>query len=502
MPAIFISYRRDDSEGHAGRLFEDLSDRFGKASVFMDVAGIEPGRDFRRVIEQQVASCGVLLTIIGKDWLTAADELGRRRLDDPYDFVHLETASALQRDIPVIPVLVHGARMPRPEQLPDVLKDLAFRNSVELTHARWRSDVRLLIDALTPYAGATADATPQAAAGAKETLPVATLNQSDGQNSRDTYAAALRPPETVGRAEPGRSLPMLLTAALAIALAGVGYFVWDRAGTPKPSEAVAKAIATEKPGGESILPGKAASASTLSTSAQIATDTAKGTPMPAKPVVAQPVDPTRTEKAAADRAHIDRVVRATVPTKPTATVKTEAGIAVDRLVANRSIAERSVFGRPAVDGSAIDTATTASARDSLTAKPAATVKTEAVAAFDRPVANGPMAERSAPDRPAADRPVTDIATVAGAKDPLIDLLGSPASPASAKRTIAINPGTKYVNVTGGEIVQFTVDGKAFAWNFNGRSNSFDLTRIAPAGMLDHKITAYVAPNPLFGRVRH
>lgn len=502
MPAIFISYRRDDSEGHAGRLFEDLSDRFGKTSVFMDVAGIEPGRDFRRVIEQQVASCGVLLTVIGKNWLTAADEQGRRRLDDPYDFVHLETASALQRDIPVIPVLVHGARMPRPEQLPDVLKDLAFRNSVELTHARWSSDVRLLIDALMPYADATADATPQAAASAKETLPVATLHQTDGQNSRGTYAAAPRPPATAERAEPARSWPTLLAAALAIGLAGVGYFVWDRAGTPKPSEAVAKAIVTEKPSGESKLPGKAASDSTISTTAQSATDTAKGKTMPAKPVVAQPVDATRTENAAAERAHTDRVVRATVPAKPAATVKTEAVIAVDRPVANRSIAERSAPGRLAADSPVADTATAASAKDPLIAKPAATVKTEAVAAFDRSVANGPLAERSVPDRPAADRSATDVATAAGAKDPLIDLLGSPASPASAKRTIAINPGTKYVNVTGGEIVQFTVDGKAFAWNFNGRPNSFDLARIAPAGMLDHKITAYVAPNPMYGRVRH
>ncbi len=76
MRAIFISYRREDTEGHAGRLFEDLCDRFGKDSVFMDVAGIEPGRDFRRAIEQQVASCGVLLAVIGKDWLTLADAQG------------------------------------------------------------------------------------------------------------------------------------------------------------------------------------------------------------------------------------------------------------------------------------------------------------------------------------------------------------------------------------------------------------------------------------------
>ena len=78
---------------------------------------------------------------------------------------------------------------------------------------------------------------------------------------------------------------------------------------------------------------------------------------------------------------------------------------------------------------------------------------------------------------------------------MLDLLGGPTSLAEATRTIAIGPGTKYVNVTGGEIIRFTVGDKAFAWNFNGRYSSFDLARVAPPGMLDHKVTAYVAPNP-------
>ena len=151
MRAIFISYRRDDSEGQAGRLFKDLVSHFGQDAVFMDVAGIAPGRDFRRVIDEHVATCGALLAVIGKAWITAQDASGRRRLDDPADFVRLETASALKRDIPVIPVLVHGASMPQAEQLPPDLAELAFRNGVELSHARWDSDVQLLIKALEPY---------------------------------------------------------------------------------------------------------------------------------------------------------------------------------------------------------------------------------------------------------------------------------------------------------------------------------------------------------------
>jgi TIR domain len=151
MRAIFISYRRDDAEGQAGRLFDDLTRTFGTEAVFMDVAAIEPGRDFRLAIDQQVASCGVLLAIIGKSWITAKDESGARRLDNVMDFVRLETASALKRDIPVVPVLVQGATMPRGNDLPGDLKELAYRNAVELTHARWDSDVELLIKALREH---------------------------------------------------------------------------------------------------------------------------------------------------------------------------------------------------------------------------------------------------------------------------------------------------------------------------------------------------------------
>jgi hypothetical protein len=172
MGAIFISYRREDSEGHAGRLFEDLVERFGKGSVFLDVTGIEPGRDFRRVIDAKVGSCSVLLALIGARWIDAKDASGQPRLHDPTDFVRLETASALKRDIPVIPVLVHGGTMPTAEQLPAGLKDLAYRNAVELTHARWESDVQVLIEALAPHVGTAAapSAAPARTSGSRRSV--------------------------------------------------------------------------------------------------------------------------------------------------------------------------------------------------------------------------------------------------------------------------------------------------------------------------------------------
>lgn len=124
----------------------------------MDVAAIEPGRDFRKAIDQSVATCSVLLAMIGQEWLSSKDSQGTRRLDDANDFVRIELASALRRDIPVVPVLVRGAKMPRVEQLPDDLKELAYRNAVELTHARWKSDVQALLQALGPYLDEYADA--------------------------------------------------------------------------------------------------------------------------------------------------------------------------------------------------------------------------------------------------------------------------------------------------------------------------------------------------------
>jgi hypothetical protein len=117
----------------------------------MDVDAIQPGRDFRKAIQENVSGCSVLLAMIGPDWLETRDADGARRLDNENDYVRLEIAAALKRDIAVVPVIVRGARMPKANQLPEELRDLAYRNSVELTHARWKSDVQVLIRALSPY---------------------------------------------------------------------------------------------------------------------------------------------------------------------------------------------------------------------------------------------------------------------------------------------------------------------------------------------------------------
>ena len=150
---IFISYRREDSQHAAGRLVDRLERSFGRDQVFMDVDAIEPGLDFVDVLDQKLANCDVLLALIGRGWLEARDQSGRRRLDDPSDFVRLEIEAALRRNIRVIPVLLDGGSFPKEESLPDSLKPLVRRQAVRLTHERFASDTEGLVQSLIGIVG-------------------------------------------------------------------------------------------------------------------------------------------------------------------------------------------------------------------------------------------------------------------------------------------------------------------------------------------------------------
>ena len=441
MRAIFISYRRDDTEGHAGRLFEDLCDRFGKDAVFMDVAGIEPGRDFRRAIEQQVASCGVLLAVIGKNWLNVADAQGRRRLDDPFDFVRLETVGALKRDIPVIPVLVHQAEMPRAEELPDDLKDLAFRNGVELSHARWASDVKLLIAALMPYVD---------------------------------EARSPRAPPPPSAPSTRRSPAWLIAPLGALAAGGIGYFVWDR----YPSSPQAPVVVAPAPAGvpsasavthaPAVVP-KIAPAPVPAPATAAAPAIAPPIAAASRPAEPQPAAPVVAEKEASARVAVETPASSPAP-KPKRVDKPVVARAPAPTLAVPAPAPRSVYAAPS--NAPAPAAVTAMATPTPT--PAARAQ--------------PLPEARAPD-----------VAVAAAPNPGSDQVGVPGAASMATRTITIGPDTKYVNVTGGEVIRFQVGARSFVWNFIGTRSSFDLSRIAPPSTLDHKVTAYVAPNPMYPR---
>jgi hypothetical protein len=145
---IFVSYRREDTAYPAGWLVDRLTEHFGSGQVFKDVDSIELGDDFVEAISAAVGSCDVLLALIGDEWLTVTGEDGRRRLDDPADFVRVEIEAALRRDVRVIPILVDGARMPRAEQMPTSLAGLQRRQALELSPNRFDYDTSRLVKVL------------------------------------------------------------------------------------------------------------------------------------------------------------------------------------------------------------------------------------------------------------------------------------------------------------------------------------------------------------------
>ncbi len=146
-PKIFISYRRQDSSGHTGRMFDDLVTAFGKSAVTMDVDKIQGGENYIKIIEDEIKSAKVLLVVIGNEWLTIGEN-GQRRLDNPQDLVRREILIALAAKITIIPVLVQGTKMPGGRDLPDDLKPLADIHAIDLSDTRWQYDITKLVSTI------------------------------------------------------------------------------------------------------------------------------------------------------------------------------------------------------------------------------------------------------------------------------------------------------------------------------------------------------------------
>ncbi|MDZ4765180.1 MAG: uracil-DNA glycosylase family protein [Chloroflexota bacterium] len=148
MSRIFINYRRQDSEGYVGRLYDHLANFFPRDDIFMDIEALLPGVDFVEALEKAVASCEIFLAVIGTQWLEMTDDSGARRLEQWNDFVRIEIALALKHKKLVIPVLIGGAKMPAPDRLPDDITALARRNSFEISHKRFAYDVESLVTSI------------------------------------------------------------------------------------------------------------------------------------------------------------------------------------------------------------------------------------------------------------------------------------------------------------------------------------------------------------------
>jgi TIR domain len=177
---IFISYRRDESAGYAGRIADRLVEHFGEDRIFRDIDSIEPGLDFVEAIQNAVDSSEVLIVVIGQNWLAATNAAGQKRLETPDDYVRIEIATALQRNTRVIPLLVQGAVMPSAEELPEDLAPLTRRNAFELHESSWREEVQRLITTLDRVLGRR---------------PVEEGPDRDSSARRDNYMSA--PPQIV-----------------------------------------------------------------------------------------------------------------------------------------------------------------------------------------------------------------------------------------------------------------------------------------------------------------
>jgi hypothetical protein len=201
---VFISYRRGDSAGYAGRVSDSLRARLGsQVNVFLDVEDIPPGEDFGEAVQSAVRRSGTLLVVIGPRWISVMDEAGRRRLDDPTDLVRLEVMAALSHGVHIIPVLVQGAKMPAASDLPAELASLARREAVELSDERWQFDVGRLAAAIRPVQTGLWNKRPVVLTGAAVVLVVAV--------AVGTFLIVDRPPGTSTRSNgPSASLSMLL----------------------------------------------------------------------------------------------------------------------------------------------------------------------------------------------------------------------------------------------------------------------------------------------------
>jgi len=149
---VFVNYRRSDTRHVAGRLRDLIVARFGESSVFVDVESIEPGLDYVTAIDKAVATCDVMLVLIGDGWLQASRDEGLRRIDDPADRLRLEIEAGLKHRTRVIPVLVDAASMPKSKDLPDSLEPLARHQATRLRHESFRTDADHLLDAMARVA--------------------------------------------------------------------------------------------------------------------------------------------------------------------------------------------------------------------------------------------------------------------------------------------------------------------------------------------------------------
>src|SRR6516165_8966120 len=244
MPRITISYRRDDSLDIAGRIFDRLAGHFGREAVFLDIDAIPPGADFRRHVDRVLDESDIVLAIIGPRWIgRVLDESdivlaiigprwigpddAQRRLASPADPVRLEIETALKLNRPLIPVLVSRAVMPRPDELPESLRDFAYHNAVQIdSGVDFDVHVSRLIRGMEQMLrigeDAAADQTRQGVTAAIEAEPPV----ASAPKPETPAVAAVQSVDWPGRANVGHAIRWAIGLALVAMLGIIGAGVW------------------------------------------------------------------------------------------------------------------------------------------------------------------------------------------------------------------------------------------------------------------------------------
>ena len=253
-----MSYRRGDSADVAGRIYDRLKDHFGAEVVFKDVDKIPFGVDFRRHLDGKVSECSAFLVIIGRAWLESSNEEGKSRLTDPADFVRVEVESALKRDIPVIPLLVHGTQMPATEDLPESLRDLSFRNAVPVRpDPDFHNDMDRLIHGLESHLGiakaqSAKDSDVNQQPSTQETVAVTEPGIRAGSDLEPGSASGSSVSTDAAQVEPMRRQTRKFGFALAglLIMSAAAYLVVDRLpsrdGADEQSEQARRELAAQE----------------------------------------------------------------------------------------------------------------------------------------------------------------------------------------------------------------------------------------------------------------
>jgi hypothetical protein len=246
LPKIFISYRREDAPGYAGRLFDRLRDEFGRDNVFIDVDTLRPGDDFVEAIRDRLAGCDPMLVVIGPRWASAVDGQERRRLDDENDYVRLEVQTALERGVRTIPVLVERAAMPQPLDLPEPIRPLSRRHAIELSDTRWEYDIQTLVDTINvqrtlPHGAVVPSSAPASHGASQRPLDVpvdepVVPRPAVGPVTHESIPTRDRPARP-RRPSKARTLwPLWLGLGIALALTALLVFQWSGGSSSPPRD--------------------------------------------------------------------------------------------------------------------------------------------------------------------------------------------------------------------------------------------------------------------------